>query len=94
MATTFFTRDKDLLKENGFEVLAPLAQPDSPTGRQVTWIGYSTLLVSSGGQHILTDPIFLGGAAPFSFMGPKCANGWASLIWPPSLLAPMNRAIS
>ena len=73
MATAFFTRDKDPLEENGFNVLDPSAQPDSPTGRQVIWIGHSTLLVSNGSQHILTDPIFLGRASPFSFIGPKRA---------------------
>jgi len=71
MAKAFFGREKDPLEDTGFPVLNPAAQPDSPTGRQVTWIGHSTLLVSINGQHILTDPIFIGRASPFSFLGPK-----------------------
>ena len=74
MAKAFFTREKDPLEDIGFPVLNPAAQPDSPTGRQVTWIGHSTLLVSINGQHILTDPIFIGRASPFSFFGPKRAG--------------------
>ena len=74
MARAFFTRAKDPLEDTGFDTLSPAEQPDSPTGRQVTWIGHSTLLVSINGQHILTDPIFIGRASPFSFMGPKRAG--------------------
>ena len=74
MAKAFFTREKDPLEDTGFPALDPAAQPDSPTGRQVTWIGHSTLLVSINGQHILTDPIFIGRASPFSFIGPKRAG--------------------
>jgi L-ascorbate metabolism protein UlaG (beta-lactamase superfamily) len=74
MAKAFLTRAKDPLEDKGFDTLSPADQSDSPTGRQVTWVGHSTLLVSINGQHILTDPIFIGRASPFSFMGPKRAG--------------------
>jgi L-ascorbate metabolism protein UlaG (beta-lactamase superfamily) len=74
MAKAFLTRAKDPLEDKGFDTLSPADQPDSLTGRQVTWVGHSTLLVSINGQHILTDPIFIGRASPFSFMGPKRAG--------------------
>ena len=55
MVRAFFTRAKDPLEDTGFDMLTPAGQPDSPTGRQVTWIGHSNLLVSINGKHILTD---------------------------------------
>lgn len=71
MAKAFITRPKDPLENIGFEVLAPADQPDSPTGKQALWLGHSTVLMSHHDQHVLSDPIFIGRASPFGFMGPK-----------------------
>jgi len=35
------------------------------------WIGHSTYLISVGGKHILTDPIWSNRCSPLPFCGPK-----------------------
>lgn len=35
------------------------------------WIGHSTYLISIGGKHILTDPIWSNRCSPVPFFGPK-----------------------
>lgn len=36
-----------------------------------TWVGHATVLVQTNGLNILTDPIWVDRASPFSFLGPK-----------------------
>lgn len=35
------------------------------------WIGHSTFLISVGGKHVLTDPIWSKRCSPVMFLGPK-----------------------
>ncbi len=37
---------------------------------QINWLGHATVLLRSGSATILTDPVLLGRASPFSFVGP------------------------
>lgn len=37
----------------------------------VTPLGHATVLIQTGGLNILTDPLLIGRASPFSFMGPQ-----------------------
>lgn len=37
----------------------------------VTFIGHSTVLIQTEGLNILTDPVFVKRASPFTFMGPR-----------------------
>jgi len=45
--------------------------PFSPEKPSATWIGHSTYLVSIGGRHILTDPIWSNWCSPVPFVGPR-----------------------
>lgn len=45
------------------------ATPPS-SGLRVTWLGHSTLILELDGVRVLTDPVFGGRAAPFTWMGP------------------------
>lgn len=43
--------------------------PQAPM--RVTWIGHASALIQTQGLNILTDPIWVERASPFSFAGPK-----------------------
>ena len=67
----FIKRPYDTRESEGFTLLDPAKQKDSSNGRQVIWIGHSTLLLTIDGITILTDPVFSLRASPFSSFGPK-----------------------
>ncbi len=74
----FLNRANDPVEKFGLPLLDPKSQKNSPIGRQIVWIGHSTLLLTIDGVTILTDPIFSPRASPFSPFGPK-------RVVPPSL---------
>ncbi|OUT97032.1 MAG: Zn-dependent hydrolase [Betaproteobacteria bacterium TMED41] len=80
-AYNFFTRPFDEIEEIGFPILDPFTQKDSLSGRQIVWIGQSTLLLTIDGVTILTDPVFSMRASPFTFIGPK-------RVTPPAMKVP------
>lgn len=66
-----FFRDHpfDLVPE-GFFYPLPSCECD-PEKPWAMWIGHSTYLVSIGGVHFLTDPVWSRRSSPLPFLGPK-----------------------
>ena len=71
LAGAFFTREDDPAERDGLPLLDPAAQPASPDGTDVTWIGHASLLFRHDGITVLTDPVFSERASPVGFSGPK-----------------------
>lgn len=55
----------DVVRSDGSQFDTPPA-----TGLRVTWMGHSSILVEVDGRRVLFDPIFLGRAFPFDWVGP------------------------
>lgn len=54
----------------GFSYPIPEKSLD-PNKPWAQWIGHSTYLISVGGKHLLTDPIWSNYCSPVPFLGPK-----------------------
>ena len=48
------------------------ALPAADTAQlQLNWLGHAAVLIKSADTYLLTDPMLVGRASPFSFIGPK-----------------------
>lgn len=60
------------------------------TGLRITWLGHSTQIIEIDGVTVITDPIFGGRAAPFTFAGPA---PWYAPPIPLSELPPLDAVL-
>ena len=90
----------------GWRRMSPHAEPDGPlpvvtgdrrrfaappsSGLRVTWLGHSTQIIEIDGVTVLTDPIFGGRAAPFTWAGPA---PWYPPPIPLSELPPLDAVL-
>ncbi|MCE2516489.1 MAG: MBL fold metallo-hydrolase [Alphaproteobacteria bacterium] len=71
LAYNYMTRADDPYEKSGFPLITSTRAELATLAEEVLWVGHSTVIVSHGGQTIMTDPVFADRASPFSFAGPK-----------------------
>lgn len=67
----FWNKPPDPTPEDYPPTLTPEFSDIPSASLRVTWLGHSTVVVSTAGQHILLDPIFSERASPFEWIGPS-----------------------
>lgn len=66
----YLARDVEKLPSGSYRFTEQALPTDNGESVQLNWLGHAGVLIRSGNTYLLTDPVLMERASPFSFAGP------------------------